>query len=457
MRSATGTAAYAAGKKKKKAAPVNPMAEMKQMENIHDALEEEQQLRSYFQAERDKVNEMWGITEKELQNERYRLQNVESEIEELERQHQIEMKVYKQKVRHLIYDYQVAIKQLKSKNDEQLMQSEAAHQKRLADIRAERQQRIEKMQGTLDEQEGKIVEQRESHQYMIKVIKKQSHERELARLTAAYEAKLSNLRENLELRRRAEINDVEERRNEYINGLTRQHEAKFAEVKEYYNSITRNNLEVIQSLKEEIALMRKNDEQNESLMYSVEQENHNLASPLEEAERDVAELQQRKKKYVQDKQSISMTRARLRMLQEEIRNLSDSHFTLERQYAKVYEEREDLRNRFETTLRESVDMVDERNAALQQYLLEASAKVEERDAQFDAVLAAMHLEPATMVAVNEQIEHELAVKNQMIKDLHFELRKAEKKVAAVLNEYERRCNAAGLPPLSQVSFASVEA
>jgi len=38
---------------------------------------------------------------------------------------------------------------------------------------------------------------------------------------------------------------VEERKNAHINGLMKQHESAFAEIKNYYNDITANNLDLI--------------------------------------------------------------------------------------------------------------------------------------------------------------------------------------------------------------------
>lgn len=441
----------------KKGPQINGFNDLKALdETIHDALAKAQELRNYFQVERDKVNEMWEISKQELEQLQYKLSNSESELEEQERSHQIEMKVYKQRVRHLLYDHRVNVAHLKEESEKNLQLLEAEHQRTMANIQGNAQKLTKDLERSKEQQEANIMDQRDSHNYMITVTKKQNHDKEVARLKASYEAKLSNLREDLELRRRAELNDTEERRNEHINKLIRQHEEKFEEMKQYYNSITKNNLEIIKSLKEEIATMKKNDEQNESLMYDIEKENHNLVAPLEQAEKDVAELQQKKKQYLLDKQSLTMTRARLKALKSDLKKLQENHAALEERYKKVYEEREELRTRFEIDLREAMDIVDERNAALQQRLLTACAKVEDKDEQFFGVMKAMNIEPRAMALVSEQIEQELSLKNQIIKDLHFELRKLENHTKAVVKEYERRVRAVNLPPLGIENFASIE-
>ena len=59
-------------------------------------------------------------------------------------------------------------------------------------------------------------------------------------------------REILELRRRTEIHEIEERKNGQIHALMKNHEKSFSNIKNYYNDITLNNLALINSLKERL-------------------------------------------------------------------------------------------------------------------------------------------------------------------------------------------------------------
>ena len=57
------------------------------------------------------------------------------------------------------------------------------------------------------------------------------------------------LRDDLELKRKTEIHEIEERKNGQINALMKNHEKAFSDIKNYYNDITLNNLALINSLK----------------------------------------------------------------------------------------------------------------------------------------------------------------------------------------------------------------
>jgi len=64
---------------------------------------------------------------------------------------------------------------------------------------------------------------------------------------------LAKLKEDLELKLKVEIHELEERKNLHINELMNNHEKAFAELKKYYNDITAENLNLIKAHKEKIA------------------------------------------------------------------------------------------------------------------------------------------------------------------------------------------------------------
>lgn len=75
-------------------------------------------------------------------------------------------------------------------------------------------------------------------------------------LIRSYEDKLTRLGEDLELRLKVEIHEIEERKNQHINDLMKNHEEAFKEMKDYYNDITRENLELIRMHKEKLVEIR---------------------------------------------------------------------------------------------------------------------------------------------------------------------------------------------------------
>lgn len=65
-----------------------------------------------------------------------------------------------------------------------------------------------------------------------------------------YEQKMIDLEKELSLRMKVEIHEIEERKNQHINDLMINHEHAFREMKQYYNDITKENLDIIKQLQE---------------------------------------------------------------------------------------------------------------------------------------------------------------------------------------------------------------
>ena len=195
------------------------------------------------------------------------------------------------------------------------------------------------------------------------------------------------LRDDLELRRKQEIHEIEERKNTHINELMKKHERAFAEIKNYYNDITHNNLDLIKTLKEDVAEMKKREAQNEKLMYEIAQENKRLSEPLTKALKEasllllehssfkslcrsgalkrlhsqipilllpvtlqVELLRQSLANYEKDKQSLQQTKARLLNAEKQVKNLEWENEVLQQRFLKVQGERDDLYEKFEASI-----------------------------------------------------------------------------------------------------------
>ena len=91
-------------------------------------------------------------------------------------------------------------------------------------------------------------------------------------LIDSYETKLEQLKEELELRMKVEIHEIEERKNQHRNDLMENHTRSFKEMKDYYNQITRESLELIKVLKERLQDIKDNIKKNDEIIESLERE-----------------------------------------------------------------------------------------------------------------------------------------------------------------------------------------
>ncbi|XP_062967488.1 dynein regulatory complex subunit 4 isoform X3 [Cynocephalus volans] len=277
----------------------------------------------------------------------------------------------------------------------------------------------------------------------------------LLEIEAKYDKKVKLLREELDLRRKTEIHEVEERKNGQIHMLMQRHEAAFTDIKNYYNDITLNNLALINSLKEQIEDMRKKEDRLEREMAEVATHNKRLADPLQKARDEMSELQKQLGNYERDKQILVHTKARLKVTEKELKDLQWEHEVLEQRFVKVQQERDKLYGKFTAAIQEVQQKTGFRNLVLERKLQALSAAVEKREVQFNEVLAASNLDPSALTLVSRKLEDVLESKNTTIKDLQYELARVCKAHNDLLRTYEAKLLAFGVP-LDNVGFKPLE-
>ncbi|KAM8955335.1 dynein regulatory complex subunit 4 isoform 3-T4 [Lycaon pictus] len=277
----------------------------------------------------------------------------------------------------------------------------------------------------------------------------------LREIEAKYDKKMKMLRDELDLQRKTEIHEVEERKNGQINMLMQRHEEAFADIKNYYNDITLNNLALINSLKEQMEDMRKKEDHLEKEMMEVSMQNKRLADPLQKARDDMNEMQKKLRNYEWDKQILICTKARLKVAEKELKALQWEHEVLEQRFLKVQQERDELYRKFTAAILEVQQKVGFKNLVLERKLQALSAAVEKKEVQFNEVLAASNLDPTALTLVSRKLEDVLESKNTTIKDLQYELARVCKAHNDLLRTYEAKLLAFGIP-LDNVGFKPLE-
>lgn len=113
------------------------------------------------------------------------------------------------------------------------------------------------------------------------------------------------LREQLELRMKVEIHEIEERKNQHVNDLMICHEQAFREMKEYYNDITRENIELIKVHKDKLKEIKGTITSNQYIVAELEDKEIKLRKPLAEAQRERDNLKKSTNTFDKDKMSLT--------------------------------------------------------------------------------------------------------------------------------------------------------
>jgi growth arrest-specific protein 8 len=414
-------------------------------------MEKERLERAEHELERNRVVKFWDITKEELGNREAELRNKERELEELEERHQRELKVYKQKVKHMLYEHHNNVAILK-RDDEQY----ASHLEENA-REAESQQRRDTRKVKSEMRELDMA-----HEDMVKNLK-QEHDKQMTRMRQEHEAvaralqqkhdtAMAQLRTDLELRRKNEVHALEERKNAHIDTLIKKHDTAFAEMKAYYNDVTANNLEVIKTLKGKIETMKVKEVSDQKLMLEVTAENKRLSEPLTRAREENESLKKELGSYEKDKQRLKHSKARVRVLESELKPLQWEHEVLEEKFGAVQGERDDLYEKFVGAIHEVQQQSGLRNVILERKMVALGDDLETREIQLSSVIASAaegqngEIDPETAHAAAIQAEETLKQKNDVIDSLQYELKRARRAHNDTVAVYTAKLAEYGVPP-----------
>eukprot|EP00898_Chlorokybus_atmophyticus_P003779 jgi/Chlat1/4401/Chrsp29S04617 len=440
-----GAGAGAAGGGDGEAAGLPSREEMaEKLAELEKDKQKEEEWRSYMQLERDRVSAYWEIARREGEERVAELRHREREAEEAEERHAVQLKVYKQKVKHLVYEHgqQVAALRAEAEAAAALRDEERRREaETLANDKRALKREMREMEAARDDSVRAL---RLEHAKEVTKLR-QEFESNAKELHQKYEKKMKLLRDEMELRRKQEVHEMEERKNSHINELMKKHEKAFAEIKTYYNDITHNNLDLIKTLKDGVAEMKRKEASNEKLMYEIAQENKRLSEPLSNALKEVEHLRHQLANYEKDKSSLAQTKARLSESEKQLRNLEWEHEVVEQRFARTQAERDELYTRFEQSVFAVQQKSGLKNLLLEKKLDMMCDQLEKKEAQLGEVLAASNLDPTTLDKLSKRLDDVLGSKNQLIRALQYDIAKVSKAHNDLIRVYEAKLAELGVP------------
>merc|ERR1712123_190648 len=158
---------------------------------IKEELDREREERNFFQLERDKIHTFWEITRRQLEERRAELRNKDREMEEAEERHQVEIKVYKQKAKQLLYEHHNASAELHMNSNLALKQNAeelADHEKALRDDKTQLKVELRTVQLAHEDQIKELVKKQD----MQITDQRENFERRSNDIVAKFERKMKN-------------------------------------------------------------------------------------------------------------------------------------------------------------------------------------------------------------------------------------------------------------------------
>jgi mRNA-degrading endonuclease HigB of HigAB toxin-antitoxin module len=366
------------------------------------------------------------------------------EMELLEDNHRVELRVYQQKVKHLEYEQRNELKSIQKEGASLLEDEQQIHEDRERELlRSKEDKKFEQMQAELLNA-TRIAEVRQRHEKELTKFEQQFQDG-LTELTSRCEGRLQQLQMDLELRRRVEIHEVEERKNQHINDLVKNHDKAYAQMKEYYNDITRGNLKLIKDLQKKVEELKERAVNNKRLLTEYKEENQTLSKPLTELTNDISRVQDELRERTKDQMALRNANSRLRAVGKNVSNLRAKLQLLEEEYTQVEREKDMLYNNFEESIHRIQQQAEFHNQALEQRLRAAESNAEKAALQVEEIIRAANLDAGEMARVISSLNQMLAAKDDALQDVRFLALRLKKAYNDSLDTFTAKLKELGIP------------
>lgn len=394
----------------------------------------ERERRNHVHLERDELNCLWETTKKTLEDKNVELRNKDTKLEAMEKHHRSEIRAYKQKFKHVLHEQQRNLTALKQ-------DAALALRRQRADLHCQ----IDRLHEETRSLKLELKEVQSSTQELVWQLKleqskeitkiRQECELRLADARRNYGKKVEYVRGDFELRFNRDLHEIEERKNEHIRSLIRKHDSDFAEMKNYYNTATHNNLDVIKTLKEDIEELKTKESTNNQLICQISEENARLLEPLSKALQEVSELRQVLISCNSKKQSEMKLQARLSNTEKALKQVWLEHDVLAHRFQRVKQDRDKLYETFELMVYNVQGRGSLKSLMLERKLEVVGTQLKNHEARVGEILAATDLDPASLSEVTSKLDEVLWSKDQIIHALQRDLNRLSK----VHNDLTQRC------------------
>ena len=222
------------------------------------------------------------------------------------------------------------------------------------------------------------------------------------------------------------------------------------------------NLDLIKSLKEEVAQKKKTENMDEKEMFEIAQENKRMSEPLKEALLKVDRYRLEVTDYDKTKKTLKGVKRNLLDQEDRLKGLAWEHEVLVQRYEAVKVERDDLYNKYRSTIYEVQQKAGFKNLLLEKRLTAVGEGLERKEAQLGEILSQANLEPAAVgigVGGGENggklDRQQLLRLDVSVRDLKQELERVVRAHNNAIREYEDKLTEYGIPS-EEVGFRPVQ-
>ena len=216
-------------------------------------------------------------------------------------------------------------------------------------------------------------------------------------------------------------------------------------MKEYYNDITRENLELIRLHREKLQDINSTIDGNQKAVDEIRIQNENLKKPLAKAIDELDTLRRQMASFAKDEMALSNANARLVVLKKQVIEMKREKVALEEKYKRMEREKEDMYKKFEVAIEQLQSKSEYKNKVLDDKLSQLQEEFDRKDAQLNEIVQRSGLDGKSVEEICKKMEDAIEAKNSLLRNLRYSLAHATKAYNDAIRVYEAKLIEFGIP------------
>lgn len=223
------------------------------------------------------------------------------------------------------------------------------------------------------------------------------------------------------------------------------HESAFREMKEYYNDITRENLEIIKLLKEKYQDIKAQIAQNESTVLELKKGVKDMLAPLASSKTKRDQLRKLVATFDKDVMGYRNAQGSLKDLKNRTKKIKNDRAALDEKFKKVELEKNEMYRKFEIAINQLQSRADYKNEQLEDKLGVFMTELEKKELTLRELVQRSGLDQPTVDNICKNMEEAIEAKNSILRNLKYSLAHATKAYNDAIRVYEAKLVEFGIP------------
>lgn len=400
--------------------------------------------RNTLQIEKDMIHDFYQNTREEIKELEAEIKNFDTKMQREEETHNTLVVSHLQKVQHHQYEHGEAIENTKAEGAEIMRHEDEKHSTTESNNRQGKQNKKEDYERNDQANISEIEQETKQHQQNLDSLEHQleSNKKTLIQL---YEQKQVALQKELELRMKVELHEIEERKNQHINDLMINHETAFREMKQYYNDITNENLQIIKQLQEKYQDVKLQIANSEIVVNELKESVLALQGPLATERAKKATLEKSVANYEVNAMGLRNAKGSLEDIQRRLKHIKEEKAKLDEKKRKAEQEKNDMYRKFEIAIKQLQSRAEYKNDILERKLAVFQRDLERKEMTLRELVQRSGLDQATVDNICKNMEEAIEAKNSILRNLKYSLAHAIKAYNDAIRVYEAKLLEFGIP------------